>query len=102
MYKRQVYTRPLERNGLGHTPAEAEAEVVRLKGLFSLLPDSPTIYSSWERLVVSYGVRGVNVHDARLVAAMLVHELTHILTFNTRDFTRYTEITAVHPTLVLL
>ena len=48
-----------------------------------------------------YGVIGVNVHDARLVAAMLVHGLTHILTFNTTDFARYTEITAVHPTAVI-
>lgn len=93
-----VYTRPSERNGLGHTPAEAEEEVNRLKGLFRLLDDTPTIYSEWERLVVTYGVRGVNVHDARLVAAMLVHELTHILTFNSRDFARYAEVTAVHPT----
>ena len=95
-----VYTRPVERNGLGHTSAEAAAEVNRLKGIFLLLPDTSTIYSEWERLVVTYGVMGVNVHDARLVAAMLVHGLRHILTFNTRDFTRYTEIAAVHPTEV--
>ncbi|MGB3204574.1 MAG: PIN domain-containing protein [Crinalium sp.] len=95
-----VYTRPSERNGLGHTAAEAAVEVNRLKGLFLLLLDTPSIYAEWERLVVTYGVRGVNVHDARLVAAMLVHGLTHILTFNISDFTRYTEITAVHPTKV--
>jgi predicted nucleic acid-binding protein len=93
-----VYTRPSERNGLGHTSAEAAVEVNRLKGLFLLLLDTHTIYAEWERLVMSYGVRGVNVHDARLVAAMLIHGLTHILTFNTSDFTRYTEITSVHPT----
>ena len=29
------------------------------------------------------------------VAAMLVHGLTHILTFNTTDFRRYAEITLV-------
>ncbi len=40
---------------------------------------------------------GVNVHDARLVAAMLVHGLTHILTFNTPDFRRFSQITVVHP-----
>lgn len=44
---------------------------------------------------------GVNVHDARLVAAMLVHGLTDILTFNTKDFARYSEITAVHPTAIV-
>ncbi|MBC6422044.1 MAG: type II toxin-antitoxin system VapC family toxin [Hormoscilla sp. SP5CHS1] len=75
-----VYTRPADKNGLGHTPEEAAVEVNR------------------ERLVLTYGVRGVNVHDARLVAAMQVHGLTHILTFNNRDFARYAEVTAVHPT----
>jgi predicted nucleic acid-binding protein len=95
-----VYTRPLERNGLGHTAAEAEAEVNRLKAFFSLLPDTAAIYQEWERLVVVYAVRGVNVHDAKLVAAMLVHGLTHVLTFNISDFARYSEITAVHPTTV--
>ena len=60
--------------------------------------DPPAIYQEWERLVVQNAVIGVNVHDARLVAAMLVHGLTHILTFNTSDFARYSEITAVNPT----
>ncbi|MGI0498031.1 type II toxin-antitoxin system VapC family toxin [Limnospira platensis CENA597] len=92
-----VYTRPVDKNGLGHTPREAAAEVNRLKGLFLLLPDRLAIYSEWERLVLTYGVRGVNVHDARLVAAMLVHGLTHILTFNIRDFACYGEVTAMHP-----
>ncbi len=50
--------------------------------------------------MVAYGIRGVNVHDARLVAAMLVHGLTHILTFNITDFARYLEITAVNPTTI--
>lgn len=92
-----VYTRPTDSNGLGHDPDEAAAEVNRLKGLFLLLPDTPTIYSEWERLVLTYQVRGAKVHDARLVAAMGAHGLTHVLTFNTRDFARYAEVTAVHP-----
>ena len=95
-----VCTRPAERNSLGRTPLEAEAEIHRLKGIFDFLPDTPTIYQEWERLVVAYGVRGVNVYDARLVAAMLVYRLTHILTFNTSDFVRYSEVITVHPTEV--
>ena len=93
-----VYTRPANRNGLGYSPGSAAEEIQRLKGLFLLLPERPTIYAEWERLVVNYDVSGVNVHDARLVAAMCVHGLTHILTFNVRDFSRYAEIKAVHPT----
>jgi predicted nucleic acid-binding protein len=48
------------------------------------------------------GVSGVQVHDARLVAAMRVHGVKSILTFNDRDFTRYTDIDAVHPRSVSL
>lgn len=92
-----VYTRPVERNGLGHTVAAAEVEVNRLKVIFPLLLDTPAIYGEWERLVIAHAVMGVKVHDARLVAAMLVHGVTDILTFNTDDFKRFGQITAVHP-----
>lgn len=92
-----VYTRPRERNGLGRTPAEAAVAVNQLKAFFPLLLDTTAIYPEWERLVTTHAVSGVNVHDARLVAAMLVHGLTHILTFNTSDFARFSEIAAVDP-----
>ncbi|MDZ7963282.1 MAG: PIN domain-containing protein [Aulosira sp. DedQUE10] len=96
-----VYTRPLDRNGLGRTTIEAEAEIKRLKTIFHLSLDTAAVYLEWEKLVITYSVMGVNVHDARLVAAMLVHGLTDILTFNTKDFARYSEITAVHPTAIV-
>jgi predicted nucleic acid-binding protein len=92
-----VYTRPLERNGLGRSASDADAQLSQLEVLFTLLPDEPAIYPRWRSLVASYGVIGVNVHDAKLVAAMLVHGVSHILTFNIRDFRRYTEIIAVNP-----
>jgi predicted nucleic acid-binding protein len=51
---------------------------------------------------VQFGVSGVAVHDARLVATMLVHNVTHILTFNTSDFARYASegVVAVDPNSV--
>ena len=95
-----VYTRPIERNGLGKSALEAQMECDRLKQIFPLLLDNEAIYPIWEALVVRYGVIGVNVHDARLVAAMQVHGLTHLLTFNISDFRRYAEITAIAPSEV--
>ncbi|WP_319422128.1 type II toxin-antitoxin system VapC family toxin [Pleurocapsa sp. FMAR1] len=93
-----VATRPAAKNGLGISPLEAAAEIARLKELFILLPDTEQIYPEWERLVKTYEVKGVNVHDTRLVAFMLVHRLSHILTFNVKDFRRFsTEITSVSP-----
>lgn len=97
-----VATRPTEKNGFGLAPTKADQLLRLVERLFPLLPDSPAVYPEWRRLVVSFGVSGVQVHDARIVAAMRVHGVTHILTFNTADFVRYSTrgIVAVNPAAV--
>lgn len=96
-----VCTRPLTANGLGKSVAEAVAELNNLKVLFTLLDDTPALYPMWERVVATHAVTGKNAHDARLVAAMLVHGLTHVLTFNDADFRRFTSIAVLTPAGVL-
>jgi predicted nucleic acid-binding protein len=96
-----VATRPAAQNGFGYTPAQAQAEIGRLKGLFTLLDDVPAIFPRWEQLVTAYQVSGKNAHDARLVAAMMVHGLNHLLTFNAVDFRRYAGLTLLEPQQVL-
>lgn len=96
-----VCTRPVtSRSGFGLSIEETDLRAKVVEHYFTFLPDSEAVHTQWRRLVVDYRVSGVQVHDARLVAAMLVHGLTHILTFNTSDFARYAEITAIHPTAV--
>jgi predicted nucleic acid-binding protein len=92
-----VATRPITDNGLGLTVAQADQELTKLKALFTILPDTADILPEWEQLVVKHQVLGRQVYDARLVAAMIVHGLSHVLTFNTGDFKRYSRITAVSP-----
>ena len=96
-----VATRPVPNNGLGLSITQAEAELISLKNLFALLPDIPEIFSAWEKIVLQYRVSGKQAHDARLVAAMTVHNLTHLLTFNTADFKRFSFITAASPEAIL-
>ena len=95
-----VMTRPVHRNGLGLNIQEAESQVLAIESGLHLLPDSSAVYSEWRNLVVKYGIVGVQVHDARLAATMIVHRANHILTFNVADFSRFGEITAVHPASV--
>ena len=93
-----VCTRPAEKNGLGLTLERTKAEVARLKRLLIFLPDTQAIFSEWSRLVETYEVKGAKVHDTRLVAFMLVHQIDKILTYNVRDFRRFSpEITPVSP-----
>jgi predicted nucleic acid-binding protein len=91
-------TRPVTANGLGLTSDEAEAELKELAPpLFRLLRDERAIYDAWHALVCQHSVQGKQAHDARLVAAMQRHGLTHILTFNVGDFKRYDQITVIDP-----
>lgn len=92
-----VATRPTSENGLGMTVEMAGRELTVLKRLFSLLPEAAPVFEEWERLVITHRVSGKNTHDARVVAAMNMHGITRILTFNVQDFTRYPNIFAVHP-----
>jgi len=93
-------TRPLDRNGYGLSPQDADRRARFFEEKLRLLPDSLAVHEEWRRLLVTYNVSGVQVHDARLVAAMHVHGVTRILTFNDKDFTRYTDIEVVHPRTV--
>src|ERR1035438_8004500 len=84
-------TRPLARNGLGLTGVEAG---------MSFLPDGEGVYRVWRRIIVQHGILGVQVHDARLAAAMYVHGVGHILALTAADFTRFTGIIPLHPSSV--
>ncbi len=93
-------TRPVDRNGLGLTVLEAEREVRAIEEGMILLPDGEAVYREWRRIVVQHSVSGVQVHDARLAAAMVIHGVGHILTLNVGDFSRFSGLTAVHPASV--
>lgn len=93
-------TRPIERNGLGLSVSETEREVIAIESGMNLLPENEQVYREWRKIVVRHSVSGVQVHDARLAAAMYVHGVRHILTLNMADFSRFDGLTAIHPSSV--
>jgi len=92
-----IATRAPEYNGLGLSIAEAWGELENIKRHFRFLADVPAIYPEWEQLVTRHAVVGRNAHDARIAAAMNIHGITHLLTFNGDDFKRFQGITVVAP-----
>ena len=59
------------------------------------------IYPEWLDLVVTHSVSGIDVSDARLVAAMRAYDVNNLLTFDVHDFTRYPDIHVLQPKDVL-
>ena len=92
-----VCTRPADKNGLGFTIAQTESELSKIEQVFDFLPDTLDVYKNWRELVVNHSVQGVQVHDAKIVAAMKTHNIKNLLTFNVKDFKRYTDINAIEP-----
>lgn len=84
-----VATRPVSKNGLGLSLVEADATLRQIEADFLLLEDGLPVYREWRRLVFQHQVSGVQVHNCYLAAAMNVHGITDILTFNGADFVRY-------------
>lgn len=91
---RNVASRPLEKNGLGLSPAQADLELDRAERDFDTLPENDLIYTVWRQLIAAKDVSGKQVHDTRLVAYMLVYGVTHLLAFNGDDFQRFETLPA--------
>lgn len=92
-----VATRPVSVNGLGWPPTTVANEVDAVLVQYRLLEDAPDMFPHWSHLVRLHGVQGKRTHDARLVAVMLTHGVTRLLTLNTDDFAGFPEVEAVNP-----
>src|SRR5262249_14099123 len=92
-----VATRPATANGFGWDTQTTRLEIDQLLNKLPLLDDTSAVLANWMNLVTTHDVKGKKVHDARLVAVMRAHGVTHLLTFNTDDFRGYPGITLVHP-----
>jgi predicted nucleic acid-binding protein len=96
-----VATRPVDVNGLGWSVEKTRAEIEQILNQFPQLEETPPIFPLWLNLVTIYQIKGKRVHDARLVAVMQAHAITHLLTFNPGDFSNIDNITIVHPQSIL-
>jgi predicted nucleic acid-binding protein len=92
-----IAIRPRKNNGLELNADEARLHLEKFAIVFSLKFDIPAIYNEWKDHVYHHKALGKPSHDARIAAAMKVHGITHLLTFNTDDFKRFTDITSVNP-----
>ena len=83
-----VVTRPQP----GTIPFSMEKALARARlfvDTMTVLEDGPEVWSGLQRLGRTVAFAGRQVHDANIVATMLAHGETSILTFNAADFARF-------------
>ena len=71
------------------TLAEATTDTDALTARFAVLEDGQAVWDELMALTRSFVFGGKQVHDANIVATMLAHGETRLLTFNEPDFRRF-------------
>jgi predicted nucleic acid-binding protein len=93
-----VCTRPTTaRGGYGLTPAKTERKAQMIERYCQFIPETVAVHQEWRRLIAAQAITGVQVHDTRFVATMNAYGITHLLTFEKGNFTRFPGITIVSP-----
>jgi predicted nucleic acid-binding protein len=69
--------------------ADALADITRFAGIFDILEDGPAVGTRLVELCRTVAIGGRQVHDANIVATMLAHGETRLLTADRNDFHRF-------------
>ena len=93
-----VATRPRVQNGLGLNTPDALGNVRAIRARSTLLAEDSKVADRLLGLLADVECRGKQVHDANLVATMLVHGIGTVVTMNLEDFARFEQ----HVSLVRL
>jgi predicted nucleic acid-binding protein len=84
-----VATRPAEKNGLGLNLPDALGNVHAIRERTTLLAEDGKVADRLPSLLADVECRGKQVHDANVIATMLVHGVRAVVTMNLGDFARF-------------
>ena len=68
------------------SPRIAAVAAARFLDTFRIVPDGLDVATRLLDLIADHAVAGRRVHDLNIVATMLTHNITRLVTFNARDF----------------
>ena len=75
---------------------QVEAQIKSIRALFQIADDTEQVTTELLRLLATYPTGGKKVHDANVVATMLVNNIETLLTTNLKDLRRFSnEITLI-------
>lgn len=92
------YAVVMSRPGVLETPLDSESLVSDLSRwdlLFFVADEDEVVTQHLKGLILRYKVQGKRIHDANIVATMMVYDIPNLLTMNTADFKQFSEVTLI-------
>ena len=86
-----IATRPTAANGLGLPLEDALGNLTEFRSVARLLPEEKPLLGTLLALLRDVACQGATIHDANLVAAMLAHDVSLLITSNIADFVRFSD-----------
>ena len=77
--------------------ATAIADIRRFQSTFEVAPDDSSVVETLLELLAASPASGKQVHDANLVATIIVNDIKRLLTCNVSDFKRFVPTIELEP-----
>lgn len=78
-------------------PEVLAADIHYFQSHFLIAEDNPSVTERLLELIQQFPTGGKQVHDANIVATMLTHNISALLTHNTGDFARFSSLITLMP-----
>ncbi|MCP4136080.1 MAG: type II toxin-antitoxin system VapC family toxin [bacterium] len=79
------------------SPETAKDVISYYQSEFNLLLITKDVISRLLEIVSGKNIKGQKIHDATIAATMIEHDINNIITFNDKDFRKFTELNAIVP-----
>jgi len=74
------------------SPEEVICDLERWNNIFQVLDETEGTTQVLMELIKNYGIKGKKIHDANIVATMVVYSIKNLFTLNVNDFKMFEEI----------
>ncbi len=87
----------LSTQGVNFPQSDILANLQLFQSRFRVVEDNLQLFSALMGLFQNYSFAGKQVHDANIVATMQIYGITHLLTHNVSDFSRFAALITIVP-----
>lgn len=77
------------------TPQVVIERVRYLEERFQVVDDTAAVTGQLVKLIAAFKIGGKQVHDANIVASMLAYDIPCLMTHNTKDFERFSDMITI-------
>lgn len=71
---------------------EVTTDIEKWQSIFQIADETEDVTKTLLNLIKTYDIKGKKIHDANIIATMLVNGIDLLYSFNSDDFTRFEEI----------